>query len=250
MPEKDRDGEERSAGSRVSEVAAVLGRWIAQGRYPPASTLPTEPEIADALGVGRNAVREAVKMLAGKGLLRTGRRAGTIVQPHAEWNLLDSDLLSWSLESTETRGRLLDELMEMRRFIEPEAAALAAQQATTVQCLRMWEAFEAMERHRDDPLAAVDADILFHRRLFEAAGSRLLLSVFRSFSVLLRVNFATANEHGDAFAANLDEHKAVLEAVQRHDPDGARAAMLKLLARNRADVERVRMLMAAEAVEG
>lgn len=246
---KDRDNEEQPATSRVAEVAAVLGRRIAEGRYPPDSTLPTEPELADALGVGRNAVREAVKMLAGKGLLRTSRRAGTIVQPHADWNLLDPDLLSWSLESPQARERLLDELMDLRWMIEPEVAAQAARKVTTVQCLRMWEAFEAMERERDDPVASIDADILFHRRLFEAADSRLLLSIFTAFSVLLRVNFATANEHDNAFVSNLEEHKAVLEAVQRRDADGAAAAMRKLLANNRADIERVRALSRGEMAQ-
>ncbi|MGE4373760.1 MAG: FadR/GntR family transcriptional regulator [Xanthobacter sp.] len=245
MARKEQGGHQKSA-SRVEDVAATIGRWIAEGRYPAASTLPTESEIADSLGVGRNAVREAVKMLSGKGLLRTERRAGTIVQPQSEWNMLDSDLLTWSLDNQETREKLVDELMELRRIIEPEVAALAAERASIVEVLRLWEAYEQMETYRMDPVRSIDADVLFHQRLFEAAGSRLLLSVYQSISLLLRVNFALGNHMGGAYINNLEPHKVVSDAVQRHDADAARAAMQGLLSKNRKDVERTRDLTREE----
>ena len=227
---------------RVEAVAETLGRRIAAGRHPPDTALPTEPELAAALGVGRNVVREAVKMLAGKGLLRTGRRAGTIVRPQEEWNVLDASLLTWLLDNPEERHCLIDELIELRAIIEPEAVALAAERAKVSQTLRIWEAFEAMEAAAAGPASAVDPDVLFHRLLFEAADSRLLLGMFRAFELLLRVNFSASLMDGSAFTDNLGFHRRIAVAVQNGDPEQARAAMRELVAKNRADVARARNL--------
>lgn len=236
------ESEKRSRDGRVGELAETLGRRIASGAYPPGTALPTEPELAASLGVGRNAIREAVKMLAGKGLLRTGRRAGTIVQPNSEWNVLDTSLLSWLLDNTEDRHRLVDELIEMRAIIEPEAVALAAERAKMSQKLRLWEAFEAMDTHADIPEQAIDADVRFHRVIFEAAGSRLLLGMFHAIELLLRVSFATGMRNGSAFVDNLAHHRWICDAVQGGDADGARTAMRELVARNRDDVNRARLI--------
>ncbi|MBK1670220.1 hypothetical protein CKO28_19485 [Rhodovibrio sodomensis] len=227
---------------RVHEVADTLGRRIAGGVYQPGQSLPTEPELARALGVGRNAVREAVKMLAGKGLLRTGRRAGTIVQPHAEWSLLDTSVIGWLLENPSDRARLVDELVEMRAIVEPEAVALAAERAKMSQVIRLWEAVEAMETLPEISAAALDADIRFHRVIFEAADSRLLLGMFHAIELLLRVNFATGMLAGSAFAENLAHHRAIAHAVQHRDGAEARHLMHELVARNREDVKRARRL--------
>ena len=80
--------------SLTERVARQIGTAIVRGDHPPDTALPVEPAIAATLGVSRNLVREAVKTLVGKGLLRTGRRAGTIVQPPSAWNLLDPDVLA------------------------------------------------------------------------------------------------------------------------------------------------------------
>nr|WP_242468905.1 FCD domain-containing protein [Rhodovibrio salinarum] len=241
-------GESGPREGRVHEVADTLGRRITGGVYSPGEALPTEPELASALGVGRNAVREAVKMLAGKGLLRTSRRAGTIVQPLSQWSILDNSVIAWLLENPGDRERLLDELAEMRAIIEPEAAALAAKRAKMSQVLRLWEALEAMETRPEVSEAALDADIEFHRVIFEAADSRLLLGMFHAIELLLRVNFATGMLAGSAFAENLAHHRRLAEAVQRRDADAARRLIQELAARNREDVKRAR-LMDSEAAD-
>jgi len=225
--------------SLTERVVRQIGTAIVRGDHPPDTALPVEPAIAAALGVSRNLVREAVKTLVGKGLLRTGRRAGTIVQPSAAWNLLDPDVLAWTLAAPALRDHLLAEIASLRSMIEPEVAALAASRASTVEILRLMEALEAMERHRDDPTSAVAADIGFHRCLFTASGHRLAMSLLPAFTVLLQANFDLAIQAQGAFDRNLAEHRAVALAIGAREPDRARAAMRRLLANNEDDLARI-----------
>src|ERR1700726_1551140 len=111
----------------VDQALVTVGRWIVDGRYAPGETLPTEQEICRELGMGRNAIREAIKMLVSKGVVRTVRRSGMKVEPRAKWNMLDPAVLSWTLANPEIRDGLLDDLTSLRQIIEPEVAALAAQ---------------------------------------------------------------------------------------------------------------------------
>ena len=139
----------RAAGSLVDYALVTIGQWIVNGRFAPGDTLPTEQEICAELRIGRNAVREAIKMLVSKGCVRTVRRAGMKVEPRLKWNMLDPAVLSWVLDNPEIREDLLYDLTRLRQIVEPEVAALAALEATTGDILRIAEAFEQMERHRD-----------------------------------------------------------------------------------------------------
>jgi DNA-binding FadR family transcriptional regulator len=231
--------EARAAESVTARVARTIGMAIARGDYAPGANLPVEAELCRSLRVGRNVLREAVKTLAGKGLLRTVRRTGTVVQPKNQWNLLDPDVLRWTLAADALRYDLLLELTRLRAMIEPEVAAMAAKNATTTETLRLYEAYEAMRRHRNDSVLAIETDLRFHRCLFAGAHSQLVASLFRSFSVLLRANFELTLGSKGGYIRNLEQHGDVAEAVHRRDPDAARRAMLRLLANNEADLAEV-----------
>lgn len=220
----------------AQRAAREIGLAIVRGDYPPESTLPIEAKICGVLGVGRNALREAVKTLVGKGLLRTSRRAGTIVLPRKNWNLLDLDVLEWTLSVPVLREGLLAELTALRVMIEPNIAALAAQHATTVETLRLMEAYEAMERSANDQASAVKADIAFHEKLVEASHNSLVASLSYGFSMLLKANFDITVRREGAFIRNLEDHKKIADAVHKRDPNAARAAMLNLLAKNEDDL--------------
>jgi DNA-binding FadR family transcriptional regulator len=225
--------------NRVEIVVSVIGQRIVSEIYPPGAALPTEPELGAELGVGRNAVREAVKMLAAKGFLRTSRRAGTLVLSKSSWSMLDPQVLSWILKDGRIRSQLLVDLTAVRRIIEPEVAALAAEAASTKDTLRLFEAFEEMERNANDRGAAIEADIRFHERLFEAAHNPLLASLSRAFAVLLHANFEIAIDRKNAFMRNLSEHGLVAQAIHRRDAASARREMLKLLNNNDEDIRQM-----------
>jgi GntR family transcriptional regulator, galactonate operon transcriptional repressor len=229
------------AASVVDRLVSALGRDIASGVWKPGQTLPTEPEIAHRLGAGRNAVREAVKILAAKGLVRTERRAGTIVRPEFCWNLLDPEMLNWILSALANRDHLLDELSELRSIIEPAVAALAATHASAIETLRISEAYDQMERLRDEIQKAIDAEVAFHELLFKATHNRLLIALVPAFSLLARTNFEISIRAGKPAGRNLKEHRQIVEALSRRNPEAARRASRKLIAKNATDLaERIK----------
>jgi GntR family transcriptional regulator, galactonate operon transcriptional repressor len=231
---KERDST-RSA-SVVDRLVSALGRDIAGGVWKPDETLPTEPEVAHRFGAGRNAVREAVKILAAKGLVRTERRAGTIVRPEFCWNLLDPEVLGWMLSATANRDNLLDELSELRSIIEPTVAALAATHASAMETLQICDAYDQMEKLSADLQKVIDADITFHELLFEATHNRLLVALVPAFSLLLRTNFEISVRAGKQTSRNLKEHRQIADAVSRRDPEAAQRATRKLLGKNTAEL--------------
>ncbi len=239
---------ERSPPSLVDRTADVLGRAILKGDYPPGTTLPFGADLSARLGVGRNVVREAIKVLGAKRPVRTGRRVGSTVLPRTEWSYFDHDVIAWSLAHEELR----DELNGLRVIIEPEVAALAATAATTTEILRLHEAYELMERHAADRVEAVEADIEYHRRLFEASHNKLLASLMRNVIVVLRANFALALEVDDAVLRYryLGEHRVVADAIRARDPQAARRAMQELLQNNRRNILDMRQLARRRGPKG
>jgi DNA-binding FadR family transcriptional regulator len=206
--------------SRTERAARVIGTAIVRGDHAPGATLPIEAALARALRVSRNSVREAVKALAAKGLLRTNRRGGTVVLPMSQWNLLDPQVLAWALAGDAQHAIVLAELAQLAGMILPQIAALAARDATTAQMLRLLETCEAMER-ANDPAHARDAQIAFLEHLFAAARNRIAGSLVQPLAALWRAG--AAMHRSDA------AYRAIAEAVRQRDPDAARDATVQML---------------------
>jgi DNA-binding FadR family transcriptional regulator len=206
------------AESLAERATRMIGSAVVNGDHRPGAALPVEAELARALGVSRNVVREAVKTLAAKGLLRTNRRGGTIVLPVARWNLLDPQVIGWALAAQAHRAGALAELAQLAAMVLPEIAALAARHATTTQTLRLAEACEAMAAA--DAARAVEAQVAFLRHLFDAARNRIAASLVPAFAALWRA----------APLRNDVSYRAVAEAVQRRDGTAVRRAMSELVA--------------------
>jgi GntR family transcriptional regulator, galactonate operon transcriptional repressor len=218
----------------VERLVSSLAREIAAGVWKPNETLPIESELSQRFNAGRNAVREAVKILVAKGLLRTERRIGTIVRPETCWNLLDSDLLTWLLAASPDREVILNELSELRSMIEPAAASLAATHASAQEAMRIFEAYDEMEKHAAGP--ETDACIEFQNFLFEASRNRFLNALAPAFGLLAKENVEAVIRSGNQPNQNLKEHRQIAEAVSRRDADGARRATRKLLEKLATDL--------------
>jgi GntR family transcriptional regulator, galactonate operon transcriptional repressor len=128
----------------AKQAVDVLGRRITNDVYPQEAVIPTEEELARSLGVSRATVRDAVKVLSGKGLLRTARRYGTRVRRIEEWNLLDGDVVSWHDPSHPRIKRIFAETTELRTILEPAAAALAASRGTPEQVQTLLDSANAI----------------------------------------------------------------------------------------------------------
>ncbi|MBQ0866933.1 FadR/GntR family transcriptional regulator [Streptomyces smyrnaeus] len=210
-------------------VVDELGRRIVGGTWQPGQSLPVEDVLATEIGVSRGALREAVKALAAKGMLHVRPRTGTRVLPPEHWNHLDRDVLRW--QQSGDSAALLRDTGELRRIVEPEAARLAAGRAGPDEVRALYDALTEMEAAAVRPgrRGYVEADITFHRTLLDASGNRLLGSLGRAVDVALEHSFAVSTQTPGAVEASLPAHRAIVEAVEGHDPAAASAAILAII---------------------
>ncbi len=108
------------------QLTHQLGAAIVQGQYAIDKSFPTEAELSQQFNISRSVTREAVKMLTAKGLIASRPRQGIRVMPSTHWNMFDADVLGWTLNARPSL-ELLREFTQLRMAIEPEAAALAAE---------------------------------------------------------------------------------------------------------------------------
>ncbi len=203
-----------------------LGRQIVTGAYTEAA-FPTEADLSLEHGVSRSVTREAVKMLTAKGLLSARPRQGTSVQPVANWNLFDADVLRWLLER-KFSPELLKQFNELRAAIEPAAAALAAQ-AADARAIALIEAgfarMVAAEGGDDDGL---NADIAFHLAILRASGNPFFAQFRDLVATALRTSIRFTNRIVGR-TADLAAHGAVKDAIVARDPARAHRAMAAII---------------------
>jgi len=215
-----------------------LGGRIVAGHYPAGGSIPPEPLLCDELGVSRTVVREAVKSLVAKGLLSTGPKVGTRVLPADQWNWFDPDVVSWQSSAGLTRDFLRD-LQELRRVLEPAAVRLAAERATPQDIAEIEAAFEGMRLAVEEGGDYVAHDLRFHQGLLRACRNRMIVQMSKALGALLRTSFEISTTRKDGPRNSLPLHRAVLDAVIAHDPDGAEKAIMVLIDGAREDIEEV-----------
>nr|WP_234024338.1 FadR/GntR family transcriptional regulator [Streptomyces sp. HGB0020] len=210
-------------------VVDELGRRIVGGAWEPGHALPVEDLLAADIGVSRGALREAVKALVAKGMLRVRPRTGTRVLSPEHWNHLDRDVLRW--KQAGDAAALLRDTGELRRIVEPEAARLAAVRAHPDDVRALYDALAAMEAAAAEPGRSgyIEADIAFHRALLDAGGNRLLGSLGRAIEIALEHSFVVSTQTPGAVEASLPGHRAIVEAVAAGDPAAATAAVLAVV---------------------
>ncbi|TMA22960.1 MAG: FadR family transcriptional regulator, partial [Deltaproteobacteria bacterium] len=125
------------------ELVHAVGLQIVKGELQPGDPLPTDLDSDSERGVSRTVVREAIKVLAAKGLVVSRPKTGTHVRERRFWNLMDPDVLAWRLEADPTDTFFVD-VFELRRLIEPAAARLAAERATAEEVAALEADFAEM----------------------------------------------------------------------------------------------------------
>ncbi len=215
-----------------------LGEAIVAGRYPPGSGVPPEPTLCDELGVSRTVVREAVKSLVAKGLLTTGPKVGTRVQPAEQWNWFDPDVVAWQSKAGLTR-EFLREVQELRRVVEPAAVRMAAERATAQDIAGIEAAYAGMKDAIENGGDYVKHDLAFHQGLLRACHNRMLVQMSKALGALLRTAFEISTSRPDGPASSLPLHRAVLDGVIARHPVKAERAALTLIDSARDDIEQV-----------
>ncbi|WBO23233.1 FadR/GntR family transcriptional regulator [Sphingomonas abietis] len=223
-------GRAKTAGAKRihGSIAHDLGVAIVTGHYQPGDTLSGEIEFAEQLQVSRSAYREAVRILAAKGLVESRPKTGTRVTARSRWQLLDPDVLAWAFEG-EPSAHFIADLFELRMIVEPAAAELAARRRDGTDLARMGHALEEMAQYGlSNPLGRA-ADQLFHHSVLQATRNEPLISL--SSSIEAAVGWTTIFKQRNRKLPRdpLPDHRMLFTAIADGDPAAARAAMTELV---------------------
>jgi GntR family galactonate operon transcriptional repressor len=219
-------------------VETIVGR-IVSGELQPGSFLPAEPEMSSQLGVSRTVIREALRVLAGKGLIEVRHGSGTHVTDSSSWDPLDAQVLAARRE----RGAMVDvlaELVEARRIFECEVAALAAKRCRREHLEALKAAIDRMERAGGNSHEFMLGDAAFHRILVEATANPVLRRMLEPIQELIQFSMQMTDSLQELLERALAEHKSIYRAVRRGDAEGARRAMRRHLAHTERDIRNLR----------
>ncbi|MGO8797695.1 MAG: FadR/GntR family transcriptional regulator [Roseiarcus sp.] len=225
-------------GNANDFLAAALGGEIVAGVYPPGSRLPGEASLLQRFKVSRPTLREAFRVLAAKGLIVSRQKVGTSVRARSDWNMLDPDFLAWHLRAA-LNDDFVNNLFQLRRLIEPQAAFLAAEAHDAAAFDRIAAAYADMERSSRATEEMTKADLRFHRAILDATGNPFIGSLGGLIDTALLGTFRLGWRAPASIRDNrLNQHRVVMEAIGEGEPELARDRMAALLQDSIADVRR------------
>jgi DNA-binding FadR family transcriptional regulator len=215
----------------ADQAAELLLERVRSGAWPLDHRLPGEQALAAELGVGRSTVREAIRQLAGRGVLDSRQGSGVYVVSTDTTDDWDEVL---------RRGEIVD-VLEVRAALEVEAAGLAAARRTPADLRTMTTALarRGQVAATASPAEYVDADLAFHRAVVDAAHNAVLAELFTTFVPRLRramVAMVDLDRAGTTHRHDQDAHEAILDAVRARDAGRASAAAREHLAAVHAKV--------------
>jgi GntR family transcriptional repressor for pyruvate dehydrogenase complex len=213
-------------------VAHRIEQLILDQRLAPGAALPAERELAAQFAVSRNVLREALRSLSQKGLIRVVHGRGAFVQEPT------TEAVEESLSMLLQRRRVsLVDLCDARLLLEPEMAALAAARGSDDQRTALRAAMTALEAAAGDAEGHVEADLALHRQIAEMAGHSVYEAITEAVRAPVTRSMLLGTSVPRAIDASDDHHRAIVEAIASGDGDAARAAMREHIAYIRAYVE-------------
>jgi len=217
--EPARSGDESTLADRVTRV---LADQIRGGHYPPNARLPTEKFMTEQYGVSRTVVREAISRLKSEGLVETRQGSGTVVlDPKA------SQIFRLSRDDQSPALGVV-RVIELRRGIEAEMAALAAERRSATQMAAIRRALKAIDKAVQAGGDGVDEDLEFHLAISRAAGNpyftELLSMLTHALQDAIRITRHNEARRADLAAGVRAEHDAIAAAIEARDPAAARLA--------------------------
>jgi DNA-binding FadR family transcriptional regulator len=207
--------------SLVDIALEQIRQRIDDGTWPLGQRLPPEPELAEIIGISRNTVREAVRVLTFSGVLEVRQGDGTYVRACAD-----------PLSTMQALARSsVEQALEARGMIEIEASRLAALRRTEADLIALREALAASAARSsyEDLQDYIDHDLVFHQRVVDSAHNPVLSELYRYFSQVIRVGLERTISDPDRAQPCFDLHCELLDAIERQDADAAAAANRALL---------------------
>jgi DNA-binding FadR family transcriptional regulator len=207
----------------ASVVLEELAHRIIGGAFPEGSVLPTEPALCEQFGFSRTVIREGLKQLEERGLVRVEQGRGTRVQPRDSWNLLDPTVIRIAL-AYDSDMSLLDDLIAVRRILEREMAQAAASRLTEEQLAELAENIERMKAAYDDYDRFRALDNEFHAIVMKASGNEVGLTIVRTIHTHggVRPPLASAASRA-ALKRTVEAHRVIYEALAARDGEKAGA---------------------------
>lgn len=212
-------------GTLADRVTTTLYDQIRQGDFAPGERMPSENELTERFQVSRTVIREAISRLKSEGLVGSRRGSGTVV-------LAPNNATPFRLDiDVQDSIQAVLRVIELRRGVEGEMAALAAQRRTRAQNLRIQQALKSIDKAVHEGRDGVQEDFAFHAAISEAAHNPLYTSLLEFLSQFLQaaIRVARINEaRREDFRQQVrDEHAVIAQAITDGDADAARAAALR-----------------------
>jgi DNA-binding FadR family transcriptional regulator len=226
-----------SAPLSVSVTRELVER-VVRGRYEPGTPIPTEARLGEEFGVSRSVIRESVKAVEDRGLVRIERGRGTIVEPTTGWRRLDPLVLEAQL-SFGDRGAVMRELIFFRKALEPEVAAIVASNASDIVVARLGSCVDALVGAAGDAEAYLTADGQFHRTLIDLAGMAIVREIFELIDEPVGVTRELTVGLPEVLRIAHAQHLEVFGAIRAGDPDRARRAMREHMVWNENRLDQV-----------
>ncbi|OCA56636.1 FadR/GntR family transcriptional regulator [Photorhabdus namnaonensis] len=208
-------------------LAEKIGQQILSGEYKAETTLPSEIELAEQFDVSRTSVREAIKILAAKGMLLPRPRIGTRIMPTIHWNFLDQDLLKWWM-NRDNLNQVVEHFHIVRLAIEPQACFLAAQNATQKQRKQLLQVIDEMYLLKENFNREkwIEIDYQFHYTIYKSCGNPFLCSFANLFHLVYQNHFEAIISDK---VVQLEAHKTIVNSIIQGDSYSALLACQKLL---------------------
>jgi len=221
--------------SLSKKVENQLREAILQKVYIPGERLPGEVELAETLGVSRTGIREAMRTLAGEGLIKINGRQGVFVSEIDIFSVVNPFTLLLKRKCGE--GSHI-RLIQIRLIIEPEIARMAAKYRTEDDLINLKNCFSEMEKEKENIDIMIQKDIDFHRLLASSTNNPLIPvmmdPIFHLFPDFMTDNYKLfrkqLGEKGDFFEHPVDEHQHLLRSIETQDQEKAFKTMKKHLA--------------------
>jgi GntR family transcriptional regulator, transcriptional repressor for pyruvate dehydrogenase complex len=211
--------------SLVDVVADELLDRIVAGEFPPGSGVPGELELSARHEVSRMTVREAMKTLVARRILRVERGRGTFVNPLNQWSSLEAVLRAASEGQDDSAVAI--QLIELRRMLETGAAELAARRITDDELAAMDGQLSQMRaaHEANDVDRFVAADLAFHDLILHASGNVFVAVLFEPLTRILASRRAQTSKVVQIQINAIAEHTNIMDAMRSNDPERARLAM-------------------------
>jgi len=216
----------------ASDIAKALAADVHDGALLPGDMFPSERDLCDRFGVGRNTVRNAFTNLQSMGLMdhARGKRPRVAAPTLSRAMATVGDAARFFFSGTEGRAHL----EQARLFMETSLLRYAVDNATNVQIARMVAAIEECDANLDNRIVFRNADVKFHRVLAEIPGNPIFVALHEAFVERLMKGRKIPREFEDAQRMSNEEHKQIVSAMLDKDGDRAVAILTRHLARNYA----------------